>query len=131
MQGDVMDAFEEQCWLESRKMEYDWHKHLTTLSAGLLVIIAGFVSSRALPDQVSGEMWLSRALCLLGGAVLGSMLAMAFSITYTRHGPVGNNQQKKVLYFAYRSGTVLVAVVLFFGGIAAFLYFASLNVSFG
>jgi hypothetical protein len=77
---------EEQRWQESLKLEYDWHKNMITLSAGIPIVIAALVSSDFFPNKLSDMSWLIWSLGLLAGSILCSLLSMIIVARFMRLG---------------------------------------------
>jgi hypothetical protein len=124
---EVVAIGEEERWQEALKLEYDWHKHMTTLSAGIPIIIAALVTSELFPNRLSDLGWLTWSLILLGLSIFLSLASMVIAIRYLRRGPIELGSAQVPWFIAYRITTIAYSVVCFLGGISLFLVFVSKN----
>lgn len=90
---------------DAKKLEYDYNKHLTTLSTGSILVIAAAIRA-FFPDLSDARLvWLLYgSFLLLLSAVIFSALAMKFSITGTL--AVGDESDKRVREHAGRLDTI-------------------------
>jgi hypothetical protein len=115
---------EEQRWQESLKLEYDWHKNMITLSAGIPIVIAALVSSDFFPNKLSDMSWLIWSLGLLAGSILCSLLSMIIVARFMRLGQMKTGTRR---FFGYRALTMIYSMGCFLGGIILFVWFAIRN----
>jgi hypothetical protein len=108
---------ESQRLQESLKLEFEWHKHLTTLSASLIVgiatVVEAFFSGAHNPFE---DVWILLSLGFLLLALLLSLISMSLTLRYIRLGT------KPGLWF--RTMTWIYAFFLFFSGLISFAIFA-------
>jgi hypothetical protein len=141
---EVIDMTDDdQRWQEAMKLEYDWHKHMTTLSAGIPLIIAALVTSDLFPNKLnklSHPEWLVTSLGFLVASILLSLLSMVIAVRYMRSGPSDSatpatdffsqafGLTQRFWFRIYRTLTITYSVFFFLGGVVLFLFFGIENV---
>ncbi len=130
-------AIPEHQWkLEQWKLSYDWHKHVTTISAGAVVGMATFLGFAAnfpsgvtdleqdpsLPAQavslfISWRFWFAYiALILLSICISSSMIAMRRQVLLSEKPTV---RPATLAWFSFRGGFLFFMLLILAAGIGA------------